>query len=485
MPPSADVAQPLDRSGFAPFVAGRFAAPNTDLPPVAPSWGGAPLPPCRDASADEVESALSSAVAVAPRLAALARGERAALLRAFLAEIDRRGEELAATIVAEVGKPIALARLEVARAKTTARLGAEEASRFGGELVPVDGDASLGGALAFTGRFPAGPVLALTPFNFPLNLLLHKLVPAFAAGCPVVAKPSPRAPRTALLVAEAAAAAGWPAGSLSVLPLPNEAVFPLAADPRLSVVSFTGSAEVGHRLAAALPRRRVLLELGGNAALVVDETADLAKAASAAALGAMAYAGQVCISVQRIFVVQELFGRFRTLLEGEVRSLPSGRDPFDPSIRVGPMIDEASARRVDSWIDDAIAGGGRPLVRGRRDGTFLEPTLLTNVAPDAAVSCEEAFGPVAIVEPVADFDEALARVNDSRYGLQAGIFTTRIDRAKRAFEALRVGAVIVGDAPTFRFDGMPYGGVKDSGEGREGIRWAMAEMTEERLLVLR
>ena len=473
----------LEHPPFAPFVAGAFGAPGA-AGTVPVSWGGASLPACREATPSEIESALAAAEAAAPRLAAMSRGERAALLRALLVEVEKRSADLARTITAEVGKPIFFSELEVARGKGTIRLGAEEASRFGGELVPIDGDASLVGAMALTARFPVGPVLAITPFNFPLNLLLHKLVPAIAAGCPVVVKPTPRAPRTALLLAETAVAAGWPAGILSVLPVPNESVMPLAADRRVALVSFTGSAEIGWRLKSALPRKPVVLELGGNAGVVVDETADLAKAATSCAAGALAFAGQVCISVQRVYAVREIFAEFRDRFVEEFRKVPTG-DPFDPAVRCGPMIDEASAKRVEEWIASAEAAGATALVRGERRGSFHGPTLLTKVPPAQPIACEEVFGPVAIVEEVADFEEGLARIDDSRYGLQAGIFTARLDRARRAFARLRVGGVIVGDAPTFRHDGMPYGGVKDSGAGREGIRSAMTEMTEERLLVLR
>ncbi len=473
----------VDRNSFSPFVNGKFLAPVSSSPVFA-SWGGETLAACREATANEVEQALEGAASAAPILRAMARGERSEMLRRLVVELESRSAEIARMITAEVGKPIALSEIEVARGRTTTRLGADEAMSFAGEMVPVDGDRSLAGAMALTSRFPVGPVLAMTPFNFPLNLLLHKLVPAIAAGCPVVAKPTPRAPRTALLVAEAAAAAGWPDGALSVLPVPNSDVTRLAADPRISMVSFTGSAEVGWSLAAAHSRKKVLLELGGNAAVVVDETADLVRAAASCAAGALAYAGQVCISVQRIYVTRGVFPEFRDLLVAEFRKFAPG-DPWNPEVRVGPMIDEASAARVESWVREAESRGALALVRGQRSGTIHGPVLLTGVPADAKVSCEEVFGPVAIVEEVADFDEALRRADDSRYGLQAGIFTTRIDRARRAFERLRVGAVIVGDVPTFRWDGMPYGGVRDSGSGREGIRWAMREMTEERLLVLR
>lgn len=474
----------LDRSSFSPFVAGEFAPPDNGEPVVA-SWGEEPLPFCRDATEEEIERAFEAAATAESRLAATTRGERSDLLRALLVEVERREDDLAKTITAEVGKPISLSRLEVARAKSTIRLGAAEAMTFAGEVVPVDGDPSSAGALAFSGRFPVGTILALTPFNFPLNLLCHKLVPAVAAGCPVIAKPTPRAPRTALLLAEAARAAGWPEGIFSVLPVPNNVVDRLVADRRARMVSFTGSAEIGWRLRASAPRKPFLLELGGNAGVLVDEGADLARAAVSSAGGALAFAGQVCISVQRIYAVREIFEPFVEKLVAAFRSVPAEADPWNPAVRCGPMIDEAAARRIESWIADAERAGARALVRGERNGTFHAPTLLTGVPRSEKVACEEAFGPVAVVEPVADFDEGLARIDDSRYGLQAGVFTPRLDRAKRAFERLRVGAVIVGDTPTFRFDGMPYGGVKDSGLGREGIRWAMREMTEERLLVLR
>jgi len=473
----------VDREVFSPFVAGGFASAANGKEVESP-WGGAPLPPCREASDEEIERAISAAADAAGMLASMAGGERSALLRRLLGEVEVRAGRLAHMITAEVGKPIALSEIEVQRARTTIRLGAEEAMRLAGEVVPFDDGAAGGGSLALTRRFPVGPVLAITPFNFPLNLLCHKLVPAIAAGCPVIAKPAPRAPRTALLLAEAAAAAGWPAGILSVLPIANEQAGRLAADPRLPMISFTGSALVGWNLRARHPKKKILLELGGNAGVVVDETADLERAAKLCAAGALAYAGQVCISVQRIFATKEIFPEFRDRLVKEFEKTSAG-DPWNRDVRLGPMIDEASAKRVEEWVREAERSGATALVRSERKGNVLGPILLTRVPRGAKVVCEEVFGPVAVVEEAADFEDALARVDDSKYGLQAGVFTTRLDRARRAFERLRVGAVIVGDSPAFRYDGMPYGGVKESGTGREGVRYAMDEMTEMRLLVLR
>jgi glyceraldehyde-3-phosphate dehydrogenase (NADP+) len=332
-------------------------------------------------------------------------------------------------------------------------------------------------------RFPIGPILGITPFNFPLNLVAHKVAPALAAGNPIIIKPAPQTPLSALALGEMVVRAGWPRGGISVLPCAHEVVGELLRDERIRMLSFTGSAEVGWRLKAQVPKKRVTLELGGNAAVLVHEDADLEYAARRAVYGGFAYAGQTCISVQRILVHEAVSEPFLTrLLEG-VRDLVVG-DPKEETTDVGPMISEAAAERAEQWIREAVAAGARVLVGGERQGAFLMPTVLADAPPETKVWSEEVFAPVVVVNRYADFEEALRQVNASRYGLQAGLFTRDVRRIFRAYEVLEVGGLIVNDVPTYRADHMPYGGVKDSGFGREGVRAAIEEMTEARLLAL-
>jgi acyl-CoA reductase-like NAD-dependent aldehyde dehydrogenase len=331
-------------------------------------------------------------------------------------------------------------------------------------------------------RIPAGPVAAITPFNFPLNLVAHKLAPAIAAGCPVVLKPAPQTPLTSLKLARLMVDAGLPKGALSVVPLSNEDAAKLVADDRLRVLSFTGSAKVGWELKARSGKKRVLLELGGNAAVIVGEDADLKAAADRCAVGGFSYSGQSCISVQRIFVQQTRYQEFLDLLLPKVKALKSG-DPLDPDTDCGPLIRESDAVRIEEWIREALADGAKLQCGGARNGSFIDPAVLTNTKPAHRVNAEEVFGPLVTVEPFTTLDEALALTNATRYGLQAGIFTADRGAIDKAFREIEVGGVIVNDVPTFRSDAMPYGGVKDSGLGREGVRYAIEEMSELHILV--
>jgi glyceraldehyde-3-phosphate dehydrogenase (NADP+) len=330
--------------------------------------------------------------------------------------------------------------------------------------------------------FPAGPIAAITPFNFPLNLVAHKLAPAIAAGCPVVLKPAPQTPLSALKLAKLIADAGLPPGALSVLPMPNDVAAQLVADDRLKVLSFTGSAKVGWELKARAGKKKVVLELGGNAAVIVEPDTDIAHAAQRCVAGGFGYSGQSCISVQRIFVHRTVFADFCEHLVGGVHQLKSG-DPLDPEVDCGPLIRESDAVRVEQWIGEALAKGAKLLTGGTRKGWFVDPAVLTNTRWEDKVNAEEIFGPVVIVEPYDSLDEAINRVNASRYGLQAGIFTSDTNKIERAFSAVEVGGMIANDVPTFRSDAMPYGGVKDSGLGREGVIYAMQEFSEMRILV--
>lgn len=422
-------------------------------------------------------------------MAAMPSYQRSAMLHAVARAIETEKDSLVAGIVAESGKPRKSALVEVNRAVLTFRTAAEEALRRDGEVKPLDWVAGSEGRWSMVRRFPRGPVLAITPFNFPLNLVGHKLAPAIAAGCPVVLKPAPQTPFTAIRLAEmihaAGAEVGWPKGALSVLHLENELTQKLVAkNEDIRQVSFTGSAKVGWDLKQRAGRKSVLLELGGNAALVVaGDWPDIAGAAQKAVRAAMGYAGQSCISVQRVYVEQPIFHRFIDAAVKEAESLKCG-DPADAQTDVGPLIRPSDAERVREWVHEAESGGAKLLTGGRYQGTVVHPVILTGTKPGMKVLDEEVFGPVMVIERFEKFDDVLDEVNRSQYGLQAGLFTRDAGRIFEAYARLEVGGLIVGDTPTWRMDPMPYGGVKASGLGREGIQYAMDEMTEPRLLVM-
>lgn len=441
---------------------------------------------------DQIERAVSAATDVYPRLRSSPAHLRADALRHVSDGLAGRAEEIAETIVAENGKPLKWARLEVTRAVSTFRFAAEAARRWYGEVQRLDTDRLAAGRLAIARRVARGPVLGIAPFNFPLNLVAHKVAPALAVGAPVVVKPAPRTPLSALLLGELLAETELPPGAFSVLPLPgteqgNEQTMALVADQRLPVVSFTGSVPVGWRMAEAAPRKHVVLELGGNGAAVVcadyGSDADLDWAASRIATFANYQAGQSCIAVQRVLVERAVADAFVPRLVDAVRTLRTG-DPYDDQVDVGPLIDEAAADRVLAWVDEAVAAGARLLTGGERDGTMVSPVVLADVPADAKVWREEAFGPVLCLSVVDDLDAALAAVNDSAYGLQAGLFTHDLQVAFHAAATLDVGGLVVGDVPSYRADQMPYGGVKASGVGREGVEPAMRDLTEDRVMVL-
>ncbi|MFO1540927.1 MAG: aldehyde dehydrogenase family protein [Chloroflexota bacterium] len=387
------------------------------------------------------------------------------------------------TIAREAGKPIRDALGEVDRAILTFRLGASEAERLGGEVMPLDLNPASKGRIGITRRFPVGPVAAISPFNFPLNLAAHKIAPAIAAGCPVVLKPPTKDPLTMLLVAQIIEAAGLPAGALSVLPMTREAGDRLVTDPRFRLLTFTGSPAVGWSMKERAGKKKVVLELGGNAGAIVDRTADIDWAVKRALVGAFSFSGQVCISVQRLVIHEDVWEPFVERFVAGARALRVG-DPLDPETAVGPMLDAGQARRIASWVDEAVAQGARVLCGGTADGAFYPPTVLADVPPTARVCTQEAFAPVVTLSRFRDLAEAFAIVNDSAFGLQAGLFTNDLAGAFAAFEELEVGGVILNDVPTYRIDHMPYGGVKDSGLGREGLRYAIEDMTEIRILVV-
>jgi acyl-CoA reductase-like NAD-dependent aldehyde dehydrogenase len=409
--------------------------------------------------------------------------ERQSILRAISEGIRVKQEAFSRLMALEAGKPLKAARAEVDRAVFTFAVAAEEATRIGGEWLPLDWQASTAGRGAIVRRFALGPILAITPFNFPLNLVAHKVAPAIAAGCTMVLKPAPQTPLCSLLLAEIVAGSGLPAGALNVLPLANPDAERLVADDRLRMLTFTGSGAVGWALKQKAGKKKVALELGGNAGVIVHSDADVEYAASRCVVGGFSYAGQSCISVQRIYVQRAVEERFTAALLEGVKKLKSG-DPLDDTTDVGPMISEDAARRVESWIEEAVAGGAKILAGGKRHGSMVEPTVLTQTRPEMKVNCQEVFAPVVIIEPYDDFSDAIRRVNDSPYGLQAGLFTRDAKLLFTAFEDLEVGGVIAGDMSSFRIDHMPYGGIKESGMGREGLRYAIEEMTEPRILVL-
>ncbi len=409
--------------------------------------------------------------------------ERQKILRSVAQGIEENRNEFARLMALEAGKPIKASRVEVDRAVFTFNVAAEEAVRIGGEYIPLDWQASTAGRWGIVRRFPIGPISAITPFNFPINLVAHKLAPAMAAGCTIVLKPAPQTPLTSLRLAQVIEQAGWPPGALNVLPLSNEDAAALVSDDRIKLLSFTGSSGVGWALKQKAGKKRVVLELGGNAAVIVCGDANAEYAADRCAAGGYVYAGQTCISVQRILVEQGIYLKFLELLLERVQRLKVG-DVLNETTDVGPLISEDAARRVAEWIEEAVRGGAQLLCGGKREGSTVTPAVLTNTKPEMRVNCMEIFGPVVTVEKFADYSDALASVNRSDFGLQAGLFTRDFARITRAFETLEVGGLMVGEVPTFRIDHMPYGGVKDSGLGREGLRYAIEEMTEPRLLAV-
>jgi glyceraldehyde-3-phosphate dehydrogenase (NADP+) len=435
------------------------------------------------ASDREVDESLAAASRAAAEMRKLPRYQVADSLRLIADGIRNRTDEFARTIALEAGKPIKTARAEVERGVMTFVHASEEARRFAGEVVPLDGQATGAGRTGWTERFPRGVVFGITPFNFPLNLVAHKVAPALASRNSIIIKPSPRTPLTALLLGEVFLDSGLPAAALQVVPMEIETIDAVLADERVAMISFTGSAEVGWLLRERAARKTVALELGGNAPVIVDETADVRYAAERTAIAAFAYAGQVCISAQRVLLHELVAEEFTDTFVEKAKSLSAG-DPLDETTELSNMIDEAAARRAEAWVSEAVGAGARLLCGGRRTGSLLEATVLADVHSEMRVCSEEVFAPVAAIQTFKDFDEALDEANNTRYGLQAGLFTRETSRALRAFRALDFGGVIVNDAPAFRVDNMPYGGVKLSGAGREGIRYAMEEMTEPRLIVL-
>ena len=468
----------------ANYIDGQWVKSGTEWLPVRNKYDQSLLSEVPKASMIQMESAIVSSQKGFQEMKKWSAGKRSEKLCQLKGLLHQEADFFAQLISAEAGKPIQYARGEIARCQTTLEFAAAEALRFSGEAIPIDFAAGEG-RTALTRRFPIGPIAAISPFNFPLNLALHKIAPALAVGCSIVLKPSPYAPLTALAFAGLIEKVGYPEGAVNVLMCDIPVAEKLVRDDRMHMLSFTGSPKVGWHLKEICGKKKVTLELGGNAAVVVDPTAKLEEAAHKIAVGAFLYAGQICISTQRIYVEQAIFDRFIPLLVAEIEKIQSG-NPADEAILNGPVIDKAHFERISSWVEAAQQEGAKVLTGGEAieaDRFVYAPTLLTGTRNEMKVVSEEVFGPVAIVEAVADFDAAIAAVNDSDYGLQAGVFTNSVDHMKQAHNELEVGGLMINNIPGFRVDSMPYGGVKSSGFGREGLRYAMEEMTEPRLLV--
>ena len=466
-----------------PFLIGGRWSHTATTAPVRNPYTGETIAHVCQAGPAEAEAAVQSSVEGAVAMRRLSGYARSTLLQNAAHALQSRQEEFARTMMAEAGKPLTDARREVGRAIQTFSIAGEEAKRIGGEVVPLDWSPGMESYWGVTRRFPIGPILGITPFNFPLNLVVHKVAPALAAGNSILIKPAPQTPLTSLLLAELLLEAGVPPGGLNVLPCDNRVAEQLVVDPRFKLLSFTGSAPVGWMLKAKCGKKKVVLELGGNAAVIVEPDADLDYVAQRCVTGGFSYAGQTCISVQRIFVHESIVAAFTENLVARVERLETG-DPGNERKVVGPLIDPGAAQRIEGWIGDAVAQGARVLSGGTRVGSVVRPTVLSQVTPAMKVSCQEVFGPLVTITPYREFDDVLKAVNESEYGLQAGVFTSNIGRIFQAFEQLEVGAVLANEIPTFRADHMPYGGVKDSGIGREGLRYAIEDMTEPKLLVM-
>lgn len=431
-----------------------------------------------------IDNGIAAAVEAAEPMATMPPYERQRILNHCVFRFEERFEELSLSLCIEAGKPIKDARGEVNRLIDTFRIAAEESVRMHGEAQNLEISPRAKGYRGTWKRVPIGPCSFISPFNFPLNLAAHKVAPALAVGCPFVLKPASRTPLGALIIGEILAETKLPKGAFSILPCSRDGADLFTTDDRLKLLSFTGSPGVGWALKAKSGKKKVVLELGGNAACIVDEDADLEDAVDRIIIGAFYQSGQSCIGVQRIIIHSSIYDEFRDKLVAKTKSLKSG-DPKDESTFIGPMISEKEATRLAAWVDSATASGGKLLCGGKREGAMLEATLLENVPKDQQICTDEAFGPVAVLSRFDDFDAALDEVNDSVFGLQAGIFTRDIFKAHKAWDTLDVGGVVIGDIPSWRVDNMPYGGVKDSGLGREGVRFAMEDMTEIRNLVIR
>ncbi len=471
------------KESYPYYLGNEPVAPNHDLE-VTDKYTGEVATRVALADTDAIDRGIAMAVEATEPMRQMAAFERQQVLQHCVERFSERADELAMALCIEAGKPIKDSRGEVSRLVDTFRIAAEESVRITGEVLPLDISPRARGYSGMWKRVPIGPCSFISPFNFPLNLAAHKVAPALAVGCPFVLKPASLTPIGALIIGEVLAETDLPKGAFSILPCPRSGADLFTTDERLKLLSFTGSPEVGWNLKARAGKKPVVLELGGNAAVVVEPDADLEDAAERIVFGAFYQSGQSCIGVQRILLHEDVYEEMERRLVEKTSALKMG-DPKDPDVFIGPMISEKEAARLDGWIQQAISKGARLLCGGKREGAMLEATLLKDVPATEALVCKEAFGPVAVLSSYGDFDAALEQVNDSVFGLQAGIFTRDLYKAQQAWDELDVGAVVIGDVPSWRVDHMPYGGVKDSGLGREGIRFSIEDMTEIRLMVVR
>jgi acyl-CoA reductase-like NAD-dependent aldehyde dehydrogenase len=471
------------KSSYPYYLANEAVAANEDLE-VTDKYTGEVATVVAMADPVAIDQGIAAATSAAEPMRKMRPYERQQILNHCVTRFQQRFDELAMSLCIEAGKPIKDSRGEVSRLIDTFRIAAEESVRMSGEVMNLEISERARGYRGMFQRVPIGPCSFISPFNFPLNLAAHKVAPALAVGCPFVLKPASRTPIGALVIGEILAETDLPEGAFSILPCSRDGADLFTTDDRLKLLSFTGSPSVGWKLKSMAGKKPVVLELGGNAACVVDEDADLDDAAGRLIIGAFYQSGQSCIGVQRIIAHKKIYARLRDRLVAATKELVAG-DPKDEATFIGSMISEQEAIRLESWVSDAVAAGGKLLCGGMRDGAMLEATLLENVPSDQAICTQEAFGPVAVLGAFSDFDDAITQVNDSAFGLQAGIFTRDLYKMQRAWDDMEVGGVVIGDVPSWRVDNMPYGGVKDSGLGREGIRFAMEDMTEIRNLVIR
>ncbi|MDP3920696.1 MAG: aldehyde dehydrogenase family protein [Candidatus Omnitrophota bacterium] len=471
------------KQSYPYYLANKPVAANQDLKVIDKFTGEVAT---EVALADEkaIDQAIAKAVRAVEPLQAMSAYDRQEVLRHCLKRFEERREELALSLCIEAGKPIKDARGEVSRLIDTFRVASEEAVRLYGEVMPLDISLNTRNYRGMWKRVPIGPCSFISPFNFPLNLAAHKIAPAVAVGCPFVLKPASLTPIGALVIGEILAETNLPEGAFSILPCRRDGAELFTTDERFKLLSFTGSPSVGWDLKAKAGKKKVVLELGGNAAVIVEPDSDLDDVTNRIMVGAFYQSGQSCISVQRILIHYKIYDELRDRLVAAASKLVKG-DPKDEKTFIGPMIAEKEADRLESWINEAVERGAKLLCGGSREGTMMEATLLEDVPSDVTISSQEAFGPVACLAKYRDFDDALNTINESRYGLQAGVFTQNLYKMYRAWDRLDVGGVIIGDVPSWRVDNMPYGGVKDSGLGREGVRFAMQDMTEIRLMVVR
>ncbi len=471
------------QTSYPYYLANEAVFANEDLV-VNDKYSGEPATKVAMADASVIDQAIAAAVTASEPMAKMAAFERQAVLDHCVKRFTERFDELANALCIEAGKPIKDAQGEVTRLIDTFRIAAEESTRIGGEVIPMEISARAKGYTGMTKRVPIGPCSFISPFNFPLNLAAHKVAPAIAAGCPFVLKPASLTPIGAIIIGEVLAETDLPKGAFSILPCRRDGAALFTEDDRLKLLSFTGSPDVGWALKAKAGKKPVVLELGGNAACVVDQDADIDDAVARIVFGAFYQSGQSCIGVQRIYVHEHVYDEFKEKMVTATKALKMG-NPKDPETFIGPMISVNEAIRLDTWIQEARDAGADLLCGGQREGAMLEATLLENVSAGQNVRDEEAFGPVAMLDTFSDFNAVLDDINKSKFGLQAGIFTRDIYKAQKAWDTLDVGGVIIGDVPSWRVDHMPYGGVKDSGLGREGVKYAIEDMTELRLMVIR